>query len=184
MVTGSNITIEDNAYRKETPGLPFDFEGIARQKITLIENGIARNVVYDMKRAAKDGKISTGHALPPPSTSGPICFNTVLLPGNVKKEDIIANTERAVLVTRFWYDNVVDPMKTIVTGLCRDGTFLVENGKITKAVKNMRYNNSILEAFSKVSHISDTLKSITRYGVSVACPAMKIEEFNFSGVSA
>ena len=181
---GHNITIIDDFSRREVLGLPFDFEGVPRQKITLVEKGVAKNVVYDMKTASKDGKESTGHALPPPSTRGPLPLNLVLLPGEKSKEEIIKNTGRAILITRFWYDNVVDPKKTIVTGLTRDGVFLVENGKITKAVNNMRYNNSILDAFSNVSEVSSNIKSAGKWGVNVACPAMKIERFNFSGLSA
>ncbi|HPZ08069.1 MAG TPA: TldD/PmbA family protein [Candidatus Eremiobacteraeota bacterium] len=183
-ITGENITIIDDAYKKETLGLPFDFEGVPRQKVTLIENGIATGLVYDMKTAHKGNVVSTGHALPPPSTRGPFPLNLSLLPGNISKEDIIQNTDRAILVTRFWYDNVVDPKKTIVTGLTRDGIYLVEGGKITTAVKNMRYNNSVLEALSHVSYISNKLKSIKKYGLTIACPAIKIDKFKFSGLSA
>ncbi len=181
---GDNITIIDDFSRREVLGLPFDFEGVPRQKITLVEKGVAKNVVYDMKTAAKDGKESTGHALPPPGTRGPLPLNLVLMPGERSKEEIIKNTDRAILITRFWYDNVVDPKKTIVTGLTRDGVFLVENGQITKAVNNMRYNNSVLDAFSNVSELSCNIKSAGKWGVNVACPAMKIERFNFSGRSA
>jgi predicted Zn-dependent protease len=181
---GDNITIIDDFSTREVLGLPFDFEGVPRQKITLVEKGVAKNVVYDMKTAAKDGKESTGHALPPPSTRGPLPLNLVLMPGEKNLKEIIENTDRAILITRFWYDNVVDPKKTIVTGLTRDGVFLVENGRITKAVNNMRYNNSILDAFSHVSELSCNLKSAGKWGVNVACPAMKIERFNFSGPSA
>ena len=183
-IAGDNITIVDDTYKKEVSGLPFDFEGMPRKTVSLIEKGVAKAVVYDMKTAEKDGVTSTGHALPPPSTRGPMPLNLVMLPGSKSKEDIIKNTEKAILVTRFWYDNVVDPKKTIVTGLTRDGTFLVENGKITKAIKNMRYNNSILKALSQVSELSDTIKNVGRYGFMTACPAVKIEEFNFSGLSA
>ena len=183
-IAGDNITIIDDTYRIESMGLPFDFEGVPRQKITLVENGIAKNVVYDTKTAKREGVVSTGHALPPPNTSGPMPFNLVLMPGKFSKEEIIANTDKAILITRFWYDNVVDPKKTIVTGLSRDGTFLVENGKITRAVRNMRYNNSVLDALSNVSMISNKLKTIDKYGASLACPVLKIEKFNFTGVSA
>jgi len=183
-IMGDNITIMDDVYRKEVSGFPFDFEGIPRKQVTLIENGIAKAVVYDMKRAAKDNTESTGHALPPPSTGGPQPLNLVLLPGKTGKEEIIKNTKKAILVSRLWYDNVVDPKKTIVTGLTRDGTFLIENGEISGAVQNMRYNNSILEALSCVSHISHKIKNIGSYGIMTACPAIKIENFNFSGISA
>lgn len=181
-IVGDQITIIDDAYREEVLGVPFDFEGIPKKPVVLIENGIARSVVYDRKTAHKAGVESTGHALPPPNPHGPLPINVIMLPGDSTVEEMIATTDYGVLVTRFWYDNVVNEKQAIITGMTRDGTFLIENGKITKTLKNMRYNESILTALSNVVSIGKTTKTFGQFGKK-AVPALKINNFHFTGVS-
>ncbi len=187
-IVGDNITIIDDAYNEQGFAFPFDFEGVPKQKVILIENGIAKGLVYDSLCANKENKESTGHALPAPNTLGPIPLNLMLMPGNSTLEKMISNAKKAILVTRFHYTNVVEPKKTIFTGMTRDGTFLVENGKITKAIKNLRFTENILRALNRVLEISQDLTLVGggagyegRFPTGTLAPALRIESFNFSG---
>jgi predicted Zn-dependent protease len=175
-ITGDNITITDDVHHPETTGLHFDYEGAPTERVTLIENGIARNVVYDSYYANKENKKSTGHAIPQPNTFGPFPRNMVLAPGDSTREEMLATIDRGILITRFWYTRLVDPDKTLITGLTRDGTFLVENGKITKGIKNLRYTVNILEVLKNVLMISNKCALVGSF-----VPSLLIKDFNFSG---
>jgi predicted Zn-dependent protease len=180
-ITGDNITIVEDPNHPVMNGMPFDYEGVVKKKVPLIENGIAKGVVYNSYYANKAGVESTGHALPPNNTFGPYPKNMVMSPGNSNLEEMIASTEKGILITHFWYINYMNPMKTMVTGTTRDGTFLIEDGKIKSAVKNMRIGQSILEAFSNVEMMSKDRKLCPQYGVVMYVPAMKIRDFTFMG---
>lgn len=182
-IVGDNITIWDDALDKRTMGFPFDFEGVPKQKIVLIEGGIAKNVVYDSYTAQREGKESTGHGLPAPNSYGPIPTNLFLKAGNSSIEEMIASTNKGILVTRFHYTNIEDPIKTTLTGMTRDGTFLIEEGKIVNGVKNLRLTQSILEALSNVEHISKETSLIDSGFGACNVPALKIKDFNFTGVT-
>ena len=187
-VMGDNITVVDDGFDERGFAFPFDFEGVSKQKVSLIEKGIAKGLVYDSLTAGKEKKESTGHALPAPNTFGPIPLNMILMPGESSLDNMIRNAKKAILVTRFHYTNIVEPKKTIFTGMTRDGTFLVENGKITKPIKNMRFTESILNALNHVLEISKDLVLIGggagyegRFATGTLIPALRIETFNFSG---
>jgi len=185
-VTGDNITIWDDGFDPRGVPLPFDFEGVPKQKVILIENGVARNAVYDSATAAREpGKQSTGHGLPAPNTMGPIPINLLMKPGAATKEEMIASTERGIWVTRFHYVNPVHPVKAVLTGMTRDGTFLIENGKITRPLKNLRFTQSILEAFANAELLSRDLKIVKMgFGNFASCaPAAKINGFTFTGAT-
>jgi len=178
-IMGSNITIWDDGLDEKGLPLPFDFEGVPKQKVILIENGIAKNVVYDTYTAGKENKESTGHALPEPNTLGPIPMNLFMSSGNSTKEEMIAQTKKGIYVTRFHYTNVVEPMKAVITGMTRDGTFLIENGKIKAGIKNLRFTESILKILSYVSMISKETKLVG----NTVVPAIKVDRFNFTGAT-
>lgn len=182
-IVGENITIWDDGLDSRTLALPFDFEGVPKQKVVLIENGIARSVVFDSLTAFKEDKRSTGHALPAPNLVGPLPLNLFLQTGEVTLEEMIASTEKGILVTRFHYTNLEDPMKTILTGMTRDGTFLIENGKIKKGMKNLRFTQSILQALSNVEQLSQEAELVSSTIGTCYCPALKIRDFNFTGVT-
>lgn len=185
-VTGDNITIWDDGFDPRGVVLPFDFEGVPKQKVMLIENGVAKNAVYDTATAAREpGKMSTGHGLPAPNTMGPLPINLIMKPGSASKEEMIASTEKGIWVTRFHYVNPVHPVKAILTGMTRDGTFLIENGKITRPLKNLRFTQSILEAFANAEMLSSDLKMIKMgFGNFASCaPAVKINDFTFTGAT-
>lgn len=180
-ITGDNIIIVEDPYHPMMNAMPFDYEGVVKKKVPLIENGVAKGVVFNSYYANQAGAESTGHALPPNNTFGPYPKNVVMSPGNSNLEEMISSTEKGILITHFWYINYMNPMKTMVTGTTRDGTFLIEDGKIKSAVKNMRIGQSILEAFSNVEMMSKDRKLCPQYGVVMYVPAMKIKDFTFIG---
>jgi len=180
-ITSDKITIVEDPFHSAMNAVPFDYEGVAKDRVSLIENGIAKGVVYNSYYANKAGVKSTGHALPPNNTFGPYPKNMVMSSGNSSLEDMLAKTEKGILITHFWYINYMNPMKTQVTGTTRDGTFLIEDGKIKSAVKNMRIGQSILEAFSNVEMMSKERRLCPQFGVVMYVPAMKIKDFTFIG---
>ncbi len=180
-ITGDNITVVEDPYHPMMNAMPFDYEGVVKKKVPLIENGVAKGVVYNSYYANQAGVESTGHALPPNNTFGPYPKNMVMSPGNSNLDQMISSTERGILITHFWYINYLNPMITQVTGTTRDGTFLIENGKIKSAVKNMRIGQSILEAFSNVELMSEDRKLCPQFGVVMYVPSMKIKDFTFIG---
>lgn len=185
-ITGPNITIWDDGYDTRGIPLPFDFEGVPKQKVVLIEDGIARNVVYDSYTASREeGKVSTGHSLPAPNTFGPIPVNLFMAPGNATKEEMLASTDRGIWVTRFHYTNILHPVQTLLTGMTRDGTFLIENGKFVRPLKNLRFTQSILEAFANVEMLGSTMKLVKDEwnSLGTCAPAAKIRNFRFTGTT-
>jgi predicted Zn-dependent protease len=185
-ITGESITIWDDGHDPRGLMLPFDFEGVPKQRVMLIEQGIARGVVYDSFTAGREeGKASTGHSLPAPNTFGPFPGNLFMAPGQATKEEMLASTERGIWVTRFHYTNPVHPVQTVLTGMTRDGTFLIEDGEIRQPLKNFRFTQSILEAFSRAEMVGDQLKLVSSgWGGSGVCvPALKLREFQFTGTT-
>ncbi|MEW6026953.1 MAG: metallopeptidase TldD-related protein [Planctomycetota bacterium] len=181
-IMGGNISIIEDAHHPDILGMPFDFEGMPRKKVTLVDKGVACNVVHDRLTAKKAKCASTGHALPQPNPQGPLPVNLVLLPGNSSLDDMIASTERGILVSSFHYTNILDPMKMTITGMTRNGTFLIENGRISKGVKNMRFTDSVLNMLSNVEMISRETELHSGFfgGSGFVTPSLKISNFNFS----
>jgi PmbA protein len=185
-ITGENVTIWDDGHDSRGLINPFDYEGVPKQRVVLIENGVAKGVVYDSFTAGREeGKLSTGHSLPAPNTFGPLPTNLFMAPGEATKEEMLASTKRGIWVTRFHYTNPVHRLKTVLTGMTRDGTFLIENGQITRPLKNLRFTQSILEAFSRVEMLGSELE-LTRLGggnFAACAPAARIREFQFTGTT-
>ena len=177
-VCGDNITLYDDGCDPRGIPMPFDFEGVPRQKTMLIEQGIARDVVWDSYTAQRNDppRKSTGHALPQPATWGPAPLNLFLQTGDKSADEMIAETERGILVTRFHYTNMVHPMRTVMTGMTRDGTFLIEGGKVVGGVKNMRFTQSVMDALGRVTGIANKGMLVETAYV----PTLKIEGFTFS----
>jgi predicted Zn-dependent protease len=182
-VVGENVTIWDDGLSPRTVPMPFDFEGVPKQRVELITEGIARGVVYDSYYGGKEGEASTGHALPAGATYGPLPMNLFLKPGDATREDMLASIERGIWVSRFWYTRPVHPLKLIVTGMTRDGTFLIEKGKITAPIKNLRFTQSYLDALSNVEMISSETRLLPGIvGVS-RVPTLKVRSWTFSGAT-
>ena len=179
IITGTNITINDDPFLPAFVGMPFDFEGIPKRKITLIENGVAKGVAHDSRSAKLAGAESTGHALPADNPRGPYPKNLTLEPGDATLEQMISSTTMGLLITHFWYINYLNPMKAQVSGSTRDGTFLIENGAITKPVRNLRATPAILEAFAKADQIGRDRVFYPQYSAVLYVPAMKIASMTF-----
>jgi PmbA protein len=184
VVAGPDVTIYDDATDPGTIGIPFDFEGVARRRVDLIRGGVFVDGVYDLRTAKRAGKESTGHALPAPNPYGPFPLNLFMAPGDATAQEMIAATERGVLVTRFHYSNVVHPVESVVTGMTRDGTFLIEGGEVTRPVKNLRFTQSILEALSNTTMIGRETELASEFFFSASrVPALRIDGFRFTGRS-
>ncbi|HEY9180750.1 MAG TPA: TldD/PmbA family protein [Candidatus Baltobacteraceae bacterium] len=176
---GANFTIGDDYAHPLNPGMPFDYEAQPTQRLMLVENGVAKNIVTDSYWANKLGRANTGHALPAPNAYGPQASHIVIAPGSKPLAQLISETKRGLLITRFWYIRTVDQKKAIVTGMTRDGTFLIENGRISGGVRNMRFNQSIIEALQHCE-LSNALARTGGYSYSLVVPAAKIDGFTFS----
>jgi predicted Zn-dependent protease len=197
---GDNINISDDVAHPLQSGSPFDGEGMQRQRVQLVEKGVVKQVVYarstamKMKSsefATKVGPIApTGHGFPLPNEVGEVPANIVFAPpedprGNGTKtiEEMIASTERGVYVTRLWYIREVDPYEKIVTGMTRDGTFLIENGKIKNGIRNFRFNQSLISMLSNVEAMSVPVRASGEESFDMVVPAMKVKDFNFTEVT-
>ena len=185
------VTIYDDGLDQGGLQVPFDFEGVPKKRVTFFERGVAKEVTYDSFTAGRDGKESTGHGLIAPNTAGPIPVNLFMVGGESSLEEMIKSVRKGIYVTRFHYSNVVEPMKAVITGMTRDGTFLISGGEITRPIKNLRFTESILKALSQVTAISKERRICSegtvysrRFVTGTVAPAIKIEGFNFSGVSS
>jgi len=173
---GPNISIYDDVYNDLFRGRPFDYEGMPVQQVAIAENGVLKGPIYDRITAAKESKLSTGHGLPVPNTHGPQPASIVMDAAHpLPLTELASATEKCILVTRFWYVNVVDPMKVILTGMTRDGTFLVEKGRITTGIRNFRFNQNLIELLNRVEAMSAPVRS----GGCVV-PGLLVSGFNFS----
>ena len=179
---GENVTIVDDFAHPLHAGMPFDYEGSPTQRVVLLDRGKANAVVTDVAWAKKLDRPNTGHGLPAPNGWGPQPRNVVVEPGTKSVEQLIAETKRGLLVSRFWYIRPVDQRKTIVTGMTRDGTFLIENGKLAGGVRNMRFNQSILEALAHCEFANAQART-GGYSYSIVVPAAKIDGFRFTSLT-
>ena len=179
-IGGDNFTVYEDPADPAFGTMPFDYEGVSKVKVPLIENGLARGVVSNSYYANIMGTTSTGNALPANNSFGPYPKNMVVAPGEKTLDEIIQSTEKGILITHFWYLNYLNPMKTMVTGTTRDGTYLIEKGQIGSAVKNMRTNQSILEAFTNIAAIGKESIIYPQYSVLMKVPGMKIDNFNLA----
>jgi len=182
-VMGDNVTIWDDGIDAKGFASPFDAEGVPRKKVVFIDKGIASGVAYDTRTAAKDGVTSTGHATSVMGRSQPMPHNMFMATGDSSIQDMIRSTENGILVTRFHYTHCPEPMRVVATGTTRDGTFLIRNGEICARVRNLRFTESMLDAFSNVEAISRDSRVVKDWWstfISVL-PAVKIRNFNFTG---
>lgn len=177
------VTIVDDAL--DPAGLPasFDYEGVGKEPITLVERGVCRNVVYDAQTATRDGRRSTGHGLPAPNPYGPFPLNQFMAAGDASREELVGGLDRGLLVTRFHYTNPVHPKLAQVTGMTRDGLFLVEGGRIVGPVRNLRFTQSYLDALAAVEAVGRERKLLRGFLGAVVVPALRIASFTFTGAT-
>ncbi len=187
----SRVTIYDDGLDAEGLQIPFDFEGVPKRRAIFFEEGVVKEVTYDSFTGGREGKDSTGHGLIAPNTEGPVPINLFMKGGESSLEEMVRSVRKGIYVTRFHYTNVVEPMKAVLTGMTRDGTFLIEEGEIKRPIKNLRFTESVLRALSRVSAISKDRRTCSegtvysrRFITGVVAPAIKVDGFNFSGVSA
>jgi predicted Zn-dependent protease len=192
---GENINIWDDAGHPLQAGSPFDGEGVRRGRVQMVEHGVVKRVVYargtaaKMKKseyASKVGPIEpTGHGFPLPNELGEMPLNIVFgASENPESVDqMVTSTERGILVTRLWYIREVDPYEKIVTGMTRDGTFLIENGKVQCGLRNFRFNQSLIAMLSNVEAMSAPVRACGEESFDMVVPAMKVREFNFTEVT-
>jgi predicted Zn-dependent protease len=192
---GENITIWDDAGHPLQSGSPFDGEGVERQRVPLVEKGVIKRLVYarasaeKMKKSEHAGKVGsievTGHGFPLPNEIGEAPMNIVFeSPRETQTvEEMIASTERGILLTRLWYIREVDPYEKILTGMTRDGTFLIEDGKPVCGLRNFRFNQSLIDMLSQVDEMSTPVRTSGEESVDMVVPAMKVRDFNFTEVT-
>jgi PmbA protein len=182
-IFGNNITIADDAYHPQQCGAPFDGEGVPRHRVVLVDRGVVKNLVYSRRSAKQAGFKPTGHGFPLPNEYGEAPLNLVVEGGKTSVEQMISSTDRGLLVTRLWYIREVDPYEKIMTGMTRDGLFLVEKGKIVSAAKNFRFNQSVLEMLRNVECLGPAQRATGEEAFEMVVPPMKISNFHFSEVT-
>lgn len=175
------VSIFDDGMSEYAMGLPFDFEGMPKCRTPLVEHGVAIRPVTDSYWAKRSGWPNSGNALPAPNPYGPMPLNIEMMPGEDSLEDLIGQVERGVYVTRFHYVNVEDPVPVTLTGMTRDGTFLIEGGKLTAPLKNLRFTQSAVEALNSCEGVSSERKFVgTEMGASLV-PGVRCLKFRFTG---
>jgi len=192
---GDNINIWDDANHPLQSGSPFDGEGVRRQRVQLVKNGVVERLVYarataeKMQKSEHAGKVglieATGHGFALPNEMGEAPMNIVFEPAEPTQtiEQMVASTERGIYVTRLWYIREVDPYEKILTGMTRDGTFLIEDGRIRHGLRNFRFNESLLKMLSNVEAMSEPVRASGEESFDMVAPAMKVRDFNFTEVT-
>lgn len=176
-----SVTIRDDCRDPELFPYPFDYEGVSTQPVDIIRGGVCNAVLYDTPTAKRDGVRSTGHSLPQPNTFGPYAAHLVMLPGEQTVEELIAPVRRGLYVTRFWYVRDVDPLRTIITGMTREGTFRIEDGELRGPVRDLRFTQSIVEALDDVRGISRERRvELGEAESGVLAPWLRLGAFTFT----
>jgi PmbA protein len=185
-VMGENVRIWDDG--TDASGIPsaIDYEGVAKRRVDLVTDGVATALVHDTATARHDGQAPTGHGLPAPNTFGPLAWNLFMAPGSSSKTAMLAGISRGIWVTRFHYVNVVQPRQAVLTGMTKDGTFLIEEGRLARPIRNLRWIQSIPEAFSRITAISSETRLVAAEysGITARVPALRIDGFTFTGATA
>jgi predicted Zn-dependent protease len=177
------VTIVDDASDPGAMPMAFDYEGVAKQRVVLVDRGVCGSVVYDQQTAARAGVASTGHGLPAPNPYGPFPLNMVMSAGSTPRDALVGEMERGLLVTRFHYTNPVHPKLAIVTGMTRDGTFLVEGGRIVGPVRNLRFTQSYLAALAGTVAVGRDRRTVKGDFGGVLVPAVRIDGWTFTGAT-
>jgi PmbA protein len=181
-VAAPSVTIADDVRHPRSVGIGFDFEGVPRRRVAVVDTGIARGPVTDLRTARQLGTSPTGHHSGS-NEFGPYASNVVLEVGDQSYEDLVGAVGRGLLVTRFHYVNVLDRPSTLLTGMTRDGTFVIRDGTIAEPVHNLRFSQSVLEALASVAGVGRDLQAFapdfSSFGSTVA-PALRVGRFRFS----
>lgn len=180
-----SITLYDDGLDGAGIPMPFDFEGVPKQRVTLIENGVIKGPVYDSLTGAKDGVASTGHAGVASFRGGPAPSNLFMAPGERSVDELLSSVKRGLMITNFHYLNgLLDTRKALFTGMTRDGTFLIEDGHVAGAVKNMRFTDSMVRALANVGGVSKERHVVARSWGGIGAttvPTLLLRDFKFTG---
>ncbi len=175
------ITVTDDPFDELTLPIPFDLVGYPREKIYLIKDGVVEDGVYDHLTALKYNRKCTGNTLPPEHASfGALPFNLVMKEGDNSFEEMVSSTKRGIYISRLHYVNILNPMSVQLTGTTRDGTFLIENGKMIRAIKNMRFNISVIDMLKAVDMISKERQTKSGFVGPTVAPYLRTNNFTFS----
>ena len=188
------ITVWDDVYHPQQAGLPFDGEGMKRHRFKLIDKGVVQRITFARSSARRMAEselgskvgtvVPTGHGFALPNEIGEAPLNIVFEGPKIGEsrtvEQMVSSTERGILVTRLWYIREVDPYEKIITGMTRDGTFLVENGQVKCGVRNFRFNESLIQMLQKVEAVGEPVRASGEESMDMVAPAMKIRDFNFT----
>jgi PmbA protein len=174
------ITIVDDALGDDALGPRFDYEGMPTLRTPLIERGVAIGPVTDSYWAARTGRPNTGHALPAPNADGPLPLHIAMEAGDADVEEMIASVTRGIYVTRFHYTNIEDPVRAVLTGMTRDGTFLIEGGALARPVKNLRFTSPAIAALETTLAVSRHRQLVGESGTALV-PYVLLERFTFTG---
>jgi PmbA protein len=180
-VMGERVSIFDDSLADFAMGLTFDYEGQPKRRVEMIEGGVAMTPVTDSYWAAKTGLTNTGHALPAPNSFGPMPLNVAMEPGDATMDELIGSVSKGVYVTRFHYVNVEDPISVLLTGMTRDGTFLIENGKLARPLKNLRFTQGAVEALAGCEGATAMRKFVGTEEGACYVPGLLLAKFSFTG---
>jgi PmbA protein len=180
------VSIWDDGLDAQGMPMPFDFEGVPKTRLDIVLNGVVMGPVYDRYTAAMMGKTSSGHAIPPGFRGkGPLATNLFMAGGEAILEEMIASTERGLYITRFWYTRLARRKGCEVAGTTHDGVFWIENGKIAYPVNDLRFTQSYVEALKGVEMVGKERRLLASEfgGMAMRVPALKLREFNFTGIA-
>jgi predicted Zn-dependent protease len=175
------VSIFDDPTDPRSLGHPFDAEGTPCRPLDLVRDGVSRALAHDRRTAAAAGAESTGHAVPGGEISGPTPTNVFFQAGDRSPESLIASVERGLLVTEFWYTRILDPKTEVVTGLTRNGTFLIEDGKVTSGVRNLRFTQSYVEALGPGNVLGIGNDGRLAGEEQFFAPTLHLRSWNFTG---
>ncbi len=182
-VLSEKISVVDDPLNPKAFPMPFDFEGVPKRKVEIIKNGVLNEIIYDSYHANRFGAKNTGHAWPAPNTWGPFPTHLCFKPGNKTYEQMLKGVKKGLLVTRFWYVRVLNPRSLAITGMTRDGLFLIENGRLVGGVKNLRFNQSIPQALNEVIDVGKNLEPLSSFELELGInrmPHLHIKHWNFT----
>jgi PmbA protein len=180
---GDNITIFDDVTHPLQAGPGFDGEGVARRRLQLVERGVVKDLAYCRGAAQRAGRQPTGHGLPIPNEIGEYALNIVFAGGSASLDEMIRSTDRGILVTRLWYIREVDPYEKMMTGMTRDGTFLIERGEVAGGIRNFRFNQGLIALLNHVELLGPAARASGEETYDMVVPALKAHEFHFTEVT-
>lgn len=179
---GDLFTLDDDVYHPLLQGRPFDDEGVPKMPVILVYKGTPSQLVHSRASALQMSEDATGHGLHLPNPYGAVPQHLIMHGGEKSLDDLIKQTSKGLLITRFWYNRIVDPTRLVVTGITRDGTFWIENGEIVAPVRNLRFNESLFNIFSHITMLGKEKRTYDdESGQLMVVPSVRIDGFRFSG---